>query len=54
MALESMMLYSCAICGNAMCGMEWEDSPSKSPSGKDYNCPSCGQDINEDELYKED
>jgi DNA-directed RNA polymerase subunit RPC12/RpoP len=52
--LESMVLYSCAVCGNAMAGLEWEDSPDTSVGLKDYCCPSCGAGLNEDELYSED
>lgn len=54
MALESMMLYSCPVCGNAMAGMEWEDNLAKTEIHKDYNCSSCGYDVNEDELVGED
>ena len=51
MALESMMLYSCAVCGNAMCGLEWDEHPGQL---KDFKCPSCQHLLNEDELYPEE
>ena len=51
MALESMMLYQCAVCGNAMAGMEWEEHAGNL---KDYKCPSCNHMLNEDELYSEE
>ena len=51
MSLESMMIYSCSVCGNAMAGMEWEEHSDKSANGKDYKCPDCGHGVNEDELY---
>lgn len=54
MDLESMMLYSCSVCGNTMCGMEWEDSPSVDPTGKDYKCPSCGYDLDAEQLLSEE
>jgi DNA-directed RNA polymerase subunit RPC12/RpoP len=55
MGLESMMIYSCPICGNAMAGMEWEDSPDTAiGSTKDICCPSCGGGLNEDELIGEE
>lgn len=53
MPLESMQLYSCPVCGNSKCGIEWEDSPS-STQDKEYQCESCSHDLNEDELYSED
>ena len=55
MALESMMLYSCPVCGNTLIGMEWEDHPNKTvESFKEYCCPSCDRGLNEDELIGED
>ena len=51
MALQSMMLYQCAVCGNAMTGMEWEEHAGQL---KDYKCPECQHLLNEDELYSEE
>ena len=51
MGLESMMIYSCAVCGNAMAGMEWEEHKGHL---KDFKCPDCNHMLNEDELYGED
>jgi len=51
--LESMKIYSCAVCGNALVGMEWEDCPD--PQGFfTFQCKSCGHNFNEEELYSED
>ena len=54
MALESMMLYSCPVCGNALTGLEWEDHTEQEQYAKEYCCPSCGGGLNEDELIGED
>lgn len=51
MALESMMLYQCSVCGNAMSGLEWEEHAGQL---KDFKCPDCQHLLNEDELYGED
>lgn len=51
MTLESMMIYSCSVCGNAMCGMEWDEHEGQL---KDFKCPSCQHLLNEDELYPEE
>ena len=51
MTLDSMKLYSCAVCGNALMGMEWEEYPGQL---KEFKCPSCQHMLNEDELYDED
>jgi len=51
MTLESMMLYQCSVCGNAMCGIEWDEHPGQL---KDFKCPSCLHLLNEDELYSEE
>jgi tRNA(Ile2) C34 agmatinyltransferase TiaS len=32
-------------------GMEWEEHTK---GEKDYKCPDCGADLNEDELYGEE
>ncbi|HUT81484.1 MAG TPA: hypothetical protein VMZ29_09815 [Candidatus Bathyarchaeia archaeon] len=53
MPLNNMQIYSCAVCGNALCGIEWEDCSD--PEGNyEYKCRSCGHAFNEDELYSED
>ena len=50
MPLSSMEIYTCAVCGNALAGLEWEEH---SANLKDYKCPDCGHLLNEDELYGE-
>ena len=50
MPLKSMELYSCSICGCTLTGMEWEEHTGE----KEYKCPSCGNNLNEDELHSED
>ena len=52
MALESMMLYSCPVCGYIMAGLEWEHHTGD--GDKEYCCSGCGAGLNEDELYGED
>jgi len=52
MPLKSMMLYSCPICGNTLCGIEWEEHTGN--GNKEYCCPSCGGGLNEDELVSEE
>ena len=51
MALESMQLYSCVVCGHMMAGLEWGEH---SGNLKDYKCPKCQHLLNEDELHSED
>lgn len=53
MSLESMIIYTCPVCGHPLAGMEWEEHSDKSASGKEYCCPDCGAGLNEDELYGE-
>ena len=52
--LDPNVLYSCAVCGNALSGLEWQDHPDTTHTtiGKEYCCPSCGHGINEDEMYE--
>lgn len=52
MPIESMKIYSCPICGNALIGMEWEEDTGI--EGKEFRCAGCGQGLNEDELYSEE
>lgn len=49
--LESMELYSCAVCGETMPGMQWEEYTG---GEKEYKCPCCKADLNRDELYGEE
>ena len=51
--LDSMMLYSCCICGETKVGMEWEEDTATA-DGKEYYCPVCKNGLNEDELYSEE
>jgi DNA-directed RNA polymerase subunit RPC12/RpoP len=50
--IDIMMLYSCAICGETRSGVEWQECIGK--DGKDFQCPSCLEGLNEDELYSEE
>lgn len=50
--LDSMKLYSCALCGETKTGMEWEEDTGI--EGKEFRCNGCGQGLNEDELYSEE
>lgn len=51
MALESMMLYECPVCGNAMCGLEWDEHKGQLA---DYKCPSCQHLSDESALIAEE
>jgi len=51
MALESMILYSCAVCGNTLAGLEWDEHKGNL---KDFKCPECDHLLNEDELYSDE
>jgi DNA-directed RNA polymerase subunit RPC12/RpoP len=52
MTLERLEMYSCAACGNIMSGDEWRDSVTADPyNDKEFECPECTAQLNEDELY---
>jgi len=50
--IDTLMLYSCCRCGETLSGIEWHENPGK--DGKDFQCPSCLEGLNEDELYSEE
>lgn len=54
MPLDSMMLYSCANCGETKSGMEWDEDTGRGEPGKEYYCTICKNGLNEDELYSEE
>ena len=47
---NSMELFSCAICGNVLTFLEWQEN---SANLKDFKCPDCDHLLNQDELYGE-
>jgi DNA-directed RNA polymerase subunit RPC12/RpoP len=50
--MESIEMYSCAACGNIMSGDEWQNSITLDEfSDKEFECPQCNAQLNEDELY---
>ena len=49
--LNSMELFSCAVCGNVLTVLEWQENSTNS---KDFKCPDCKHLLNQDELYGED
>lgn len=51
MPINSMELFSCAICGNVLTALEWQEN---SINSKDFKCPDCEHLLNQDELYGED
>jgi len=50
--LDILMLYSCCRCGETLSGMEWSEHTSGKE--KEYKCPICKEELNEDELYSEE
>lgn len=49
--LDSMMIYTCPVCGHSAAGMEWAESEAQL---KDFKCPKCDHLLNDDELQSEE